>query len=60
MAWTLARPKKSQRTIPPHLHILLGWISKEISYDNLDWGIIGTLEELERVNPLQVISRNLL
>jgi len=57
---TLARPNKSQRNIPPHLHISVGWIFKKISYENLDWETMGTLKSLKWLDPLQVISRRLL
>lgn len=52
---TLARPKKSQRKIPPHLHISLGWISNKISYENLEWKTMSTLKALKWVDPLKVI-----
>ncbi|OGP76804.1 MAG: hypothetical protein A2V86_15095 [Deltaproteobacteria bacterium RBG_16_49_23] len=57
---TLARPNKSQSNIPPHLHISLGWIFNEISYENLDWDTMDTLKPLKWVDPLQVISRHFL
>jgi hypothetical protein len=56
----LARPKKSQRNIPPHLHISFGWIFNKISYEHLDWETMSTLKALKWVDPLQVISRYIL
>jgi len=54
---SLARPKKSQRNIPPHLHISVGWVINKISYDHLDWESMATSNPLKWVDPLQVISR---
>jgi len=56
----LARPNKSQRNIPPHLHISVGWISQNISYENLYWETMDTLKELRWVDPLGVIHRHFL
>ena len=55
---TLARPKKSQTNIPPHLHISVGWIFKKISYEHLDWETMSTSKALKWVDPLHVISRH--
>lgn len=57
---TLARPDKSQRNISPHLHISVGWISQNISYENLDWETMPSLKALKWVDPLKVIRRRLL
>lgn len=56
---TLARPTKPRTDIPPHLHISLGWILNEISYENLDWEAMTTLKPLQWVDPLQIISRRI-
>jgi len=53
----LARPKKSQGNIPPHLHLSVVWIFKKISYEHLDWKTMPTSNPLKWVDPLQVISR---
>ncbi len=56
----LAPPNKSQRNIPPHLHISVGWIFNKISYENLDWETMSTSKALKWVDPLQVINRHFL
>ena len=53
---TLADPGTSKTNIFPHLHISLGWTSKEISYDGLDWGNIGAPNTVTLLDPLQVID----
>ena len=57
---TLADSSKSKADIFPHLHISLGWTSKAISYDRLDWGKIGAQNTLTLLDPLQVINCNYL
>ncbi len=39
-----------------HLHISLGWASRFISYDKLDWETIGTPNTLILMDPLYVIG----
>jgi len=53
---TLADSSRSKTNIFPHLHISLGWISKEISYDKLDWENIGDPNTLTLLDPMQVID----
>jgi hypothetical protein len=53
---TLADSNRSKTNIFPHLHISLGWISKEISYDGLDWKNIGDPNTLTLLDPLQIID----
>jgi len=53
---TLANSIMSKTNIFPHLHISLGWTSKEISYDRLDWGNIGAPNTVTFLDPLQVID----
>jgi hypothetical protein len=57
---TLARPNKSQRNIPPHLHLSVGWIFNKISYETLDWKTMSTSKTLKWVDPLKVICRSFL
>jgi hypothetical protein len=57
---TLADSSRSKTNIFPHLHISLGWTSKVISYEKLDWGNIGTPNSLTLLDPLQVIDWNYL
>ena len=57
---TLTDSKRSKTNIFPHLHISLGWISKEISYDRLDWENIGDSNSLTLLDPMQVIDSNYL
>jgi hypothetical protein len=38
----------------PHLHISLGWTSKSISYDQVDWETIGAKDILTLLDPLDV------
>jgi len=53
---TLAGSKRFKTNIFPHLHISLGWTSKAISYDRLDWENIGAPNTLTLLDPLQVID----
>jgi len=53
---TVADSGKSEANILPHLHISLGWTSKSISYDHLDWEIIGTTNMVTLLDPLDVID----
>lgn len=53
---TLADSSKSKTNIFPHLHISLGWTSKIISYDKLDWETIGATNTLTLIEPLSVID----
>jgi len=53
---TLADSNRSKTNIFPHLHISLGWTSKEISYDRLDWENIGDPNTLTLLDPMQVID----
>jgi Peptidase family M23 len=53
---TLADSSMSKTNIFPHLHISLGWTSKEISYDRLDWENIGAPNTVTLLDPLQVID----
>ena len=56
----LADSSRSKTDIFPHLHISLGWTSKVISYERLDWGNIGAPNTLTLLDPLQVIDWNYL
>jgi len=53
---TLADSSTFKIKIVPHLHISLGWTSKEISYDRLDWESIGAPNTLTLLDPLQFID----
>jgi hypothetical protein len=53
---TLADSIESKHDILPHLHLSLGWISKYISYDQLDWETIGSRNTLTLLDPLYVIG----
>jgi len=53
---TLADSSTSKTNIFPHLHISLGWTSKEISYDTLNWENIGAPNTVTLLDPLQVID----
>jgi hypothetical protein len=53
---TLVDPIDSKHNILPHLHISLGWASKYISYDQLDWETIGSRNTLTLLDPLHVIG----
>lgn len=53
---TLADSSRSKINILPHLHISLGWTSKSIAYDSLDWENIGAPNTLTLLDPLQVID----
>ena len=53
---TLNDTKRSKTNIFPHLHITLGWASKAISYDRLDWETIGAANTVILLDPLQIID----
>jgi hypothetical protein len=53
---TLADSSTFKTNIFSHLHISLGWISKEISYDRLNWKNIGDPNTLTLLDPLQIID----
>lgn len=53
---TLVDSIESKHNILPHLHLSLGWTSKCISYDRLDWETIGTPNTLTLLDPLHVID----
>jgi murein DD-endopeptidase MepM/ murein hydrolase activator NlpD len=53
---TLADSTGSKTNIFPHLHISLGWTSKETSYDRLDWKNIGGPNTLTLLDPLQFMD----
>ena len=53
---TLNDTKRSKTNIFPHLHISLGWASKAISYDRLDWETIGATNTVTLLDPLQIID----
>lgn len=53
---TLANSSRSKDNILPHLHVSLGWSSKVVSYDDLDWDKIGVWNTLTLLDPLCVID----
>jgi murein DD-endopeptidase MepM/ murein hydrolase activator NlpD len=53
---TLADSIESKHHLLPHLHLSLGWISKYISYDQLNWETIGSRNTLALLDPLHVIG----
>jgi hypothetical protein len=53
---TLADLCNSKVKTLSHLHISIGWASKFISYDKLDWETIGAPNTLTLVDPLYVIG----
>ncbi len=52
---TLARPTKSQRNVPPHLHLSIGWVVEKISYQNLYWETMSMTRTFKWIDPIQVI-----
>lgn len=53
---TITGSSRSKDNILPHLHISVGWLSKGVSYDELDWEKIGDLNTLTLLDPLYVID----
>jgi hypothetical protein len=53
---TLADLRNSKVKTLSHLHISLGWASKFISYDKLDWETIEAPNTLTLMDPLYVIG----
>ena len=53
---TLAKLSKSKVGIFSHLHISVGWTSKLISYDQLDWATIVSPNILTLLDPLHFID----
>lgn len=50
---TLAPPRNSRRTLPPHLHLSIGWISNNISIQHLNWDSMSS--QLNWIDPLPLI-----
>ncbi len=42
--------------ISPHLHITMGWVIGEMSYESLKWSILGNDPSLKLVDPLKCIN----
>ena len=55
---TLADAGRSKTGISTHLHISVGWISRPVSYDLLDWETIGAPDVMTLLDPLNVIDRS--
>jgi len=53
---TLADTRESLSGLPSHLHISAGWLSKELSYDQLDWNMIGGSKLLTLIDPVDLIN----
>jgi murein DD-endopeptidase MepM/ murein hydrolase activator NlpD len=53
---TLADPGQTGFNLMPHLHISVGWASKPISYDRLNWDTIGSSGALTLLDPLDIIN----
>jgi hypothetical protein len=53
---TLADPGQTDFNLMPHLHISVGWASKPISYDRLNWDTIGSSGALTLLDPLDIIN----
>jgi murein DD-endopeptidase MepM/ murein hydrolase activator NlpD len=53
---TLADLRNLKTKILSHLHISVGWASKSISYDKLDWETIGAPNTLNLMDPLHVLG----
>jgi len=53
---TLADLRNSKVKILSHLHISLGWASKLISYNKLDWETIGAPNTLTLMDPMCVLG----
>jgi len=49
-------PAPSKAAILPHLHLSLGWASRAIEYDALDWRTLGEEEKLALVDPLPALG----
>ena len=57
---TLADPGTPKADIVPHLHISLGWISKDMSYEKLDWKSISDPNTLTLLDPLLALPAHYL
>jgi hypothetical protein len=53
---TLADPGPSAFPMAPHLHISVGWTSRPISYERLNWDTIGDSGTLTLLDPLDSID----
>ena len=42
--------------VVPHLHLSLGWISRPVSYDSLDWNTIGERRTITLVDPVEFLD----
>lgn len=55
---TLADLRNFKVTTLSHLHISIGWASKLISYDKLNWKTIGDPNIFALIDPLYVVGRH--
>lgn len=51
----LAPTDKSKNELPPHLHLSIAWVGPEISFDQLHWKAMETLQDLTWIDPLPLI-----
>lgn len=52
----IADPVESNVDMAPHLHVTLGWPSRSLSYDRLNWETIGASDTLALFDPLSFIG----
>ena len=43
--------------VSPHLHISIGWATKEITEEFFDWKVISSSEKLKLMDPLEIIGK---
>jgi murein DD-endopeptidase MepM/ murein hydrolase activator NlpD len=53
---TLASAGTGQTGVPTHLHVSMGWISRTVSYETLDWNTLGTPTAVALLDPLDMID----
>ena len=52
---TLAESRKKKIDISPHLHISIGWTSKIIPYDDLEWKTMSDSNTMTMMDPIHII-----
>jgi murein DD-endopeptidase MepM/ murein hydrolase activator NlpD len=53
---SVAPPKTSKSSAPPHLHLTVAWSPTPISYDALNWETIGDSSGLQLLDPLPILN----
>jgi murein DD-endopeptidase MepM/ murein hydrolase activator NlpD len=53
---SVASQKNQRSLVPPHLHLTIAWIQKEIPTETLDWERISNSASLQLLDPLEILD----